>query len=89
MSKFGKTDVFKTNKNYKNQKLTIKMKNGWKITKVYVQKKSGSYTTERVNKSSYSKKISLTNNNGYVYVYCYNEKTNVSEMLEIRDSSWY
>ena len=88
-SKFGKTDVFKTNKNYKNQKLTIKMKNGWKITKVYVQKKSGSYTTERMNKSSYSKKISLTNNSGYVYVYCYNEKTKVSECLEIRDASWY
>ena len=88
-SKFSKTDVFKTNKNYKNQKLTINMKNGWKITKVYVQKKSGSYTTERMNKSSYSKKISLTNNSGYVYVYCYNEKTKVSEMLEIRDASWY
>ena len=88
-SKFGKTDVFKTNKNYKNQKLTIKMKKGWKITKVYVQQKSGSYTTERMNKSSYSKKISLTNNSGYVYVDCYNEKTNVSETLEIRDASWY
>ena len=60
-----------------------------KITKVYVQKKSGSYTTERMNKSSYSKKISLTNNSGYVYVYCYNEKTKGSEMLEIRDSRWY
>ena len=88
-SKFSKTDVFKTNKNYKNQKLTIKMNKGWKITKVYVQKKSGSYTTERMNKTSYSKKISLTNNSGYVYVYCYNEKTKVSECLEIRDASWY
>ena len=70
-------------------KLTIKMNKGWKITKVYIQKKSGSYTTERMNKTSYSKKISLTNNSGYVYVYCYNEKTKVSECLEIRDASWY
>ena len=88
-SKFSKTDAFMTNKNDKNEKLTIKMNKGWKITKVYVQKKSGSYTTERMNKTSYSKKISLTNNSGYVYVYCYNEKTKVSECLEIRDASWY
>lgn len=91
-SKFKNTDVYRTNKGYKNQTLNIKMNKGWKISSVYVYKGGGSSANKRYNvnnKSSFSKKITVSNDYGYVYVSCYNEKTKISEWLEIRTSKYY
>ncbi len=88
-SKFNKIDVLRTNKAFKNQKLDIKLKNGWKITRVHVTSGTGSYNNYKVNNSSFSKKITLSNNYGYIYVYCYNEKTKVNECLQIVTSKRY
>ena len=73
----------------KKQKLDIKLKSGWKISSVHVTSGTGSYNNYRVNKSSFSKKITVSNNYGYIYVYCYNEKTKVSECLQINTSTRY
>lgn len=88
-SKFNQVDVLKTNKAYKNQKLDIKLKNGWKISSVHVTSGTGSYKNYKVDKSSFSKKITLSNNYGFLYVYCYNEKTKVSECIQINTSTRY
>ena len=89
LSKFNKNDVLRTNKAFKKQKLDIKLKSGWKISSVHVTSGTGSYNNYRVNKSSFSKKITVSNNYGYIYVYCYNEKTKVSECLQINTSTRY
>ena len=89
LSKFNKNDVLRTNKAFKKQKLDIKLKSGWKISSVHVTSGTGSYKNYRVNKSSFSKKITVSNNYGYIYVYCYNEKTKVSECLQINTSTRY
>ena len=81
--------TFTTNKAFKKQKLDIKLKSGWKISSVHVTSGTGSYNNYRVNKSSFSKKITVSNNYGYIYVYCYNEKTKVSECLQINTSTRY
>lgn len=89
LSKFNKNDVLRTNKAFKKQKLDIKLKSGWKISSVHVTSGTGSYNNYRVNKSSFSKKITVSNNYGYIYVYCYNEKRrflNVCRLIHLQDT---
>ena len=89
-SKFNKINVIGTNKAFKNQKLDVKLKDGWKIRSVHVTSGTGSYSDyNSINKSSFSKKITVSNNYGYIYVYCYNEKTKVNECLQIVTSKRY
>lgn len=79
-SKFSRTDVYRQTKTFKNQTLSVKMKSGWKITKVSVYN-NGSYKGYTVNSSKFSKKITLNKTSGAVYIYCTNSKTGVSECL--------
>lgn len=81
-SKFNKNDIYRQNKAFKQQTLSIKAKSGWKITKVSVYN-NGSYKGYTVNKSKFSKKITLNGAYATVYVYFTNAKTGVSECLTL------
>lgn len=79
-SKYAKVDQYKKAPKVKNQTLSLKAKKGWEIRSVYVN--NGSSTSSyRVNKSSFSKKISLTGKYSYVSIGLYNSKTKVLEYL--------
>ena len=90
--KFGKknlTSQFKNNTvyhkrgtNFNNQNLQVNLKNGWKITSIYISNGNKRQNIQ-VNAAKFSKKITLKGKNSYCYIYCKNDKTKVSEVLSI------
>lgn len=78
-SKFAKYNFY-TGKRFKKQTLSLKAKKGWKISDVYLY--NGKSTKHyAVNKSSFSKKISLTKKYSSIQVTMYNSKYKLREFL--------
>lgn len=87
--KFNRNNEYRQGKNIERQTLNIRAKKGWMITKVEVYS-DGAGKTWRVNKSSFSKKITLSGTYGAaVYVYVKNAKTGISERIIFRKSGGY
>lgn len=86
-SKFKNTDTYKQSKTYKKQTLSVKMNSNWKIRSVYVHSGNTTKSYTGINKSSFSKKITMSKNYDYVDIYCYNTKTGVNEVLTIYKTS--
>lgn len=87
-SKFNKDDEYRQKKDFKKQTLNIKVKKDWIITSVSVYS-DGSSNTYRVNKSSFSKKITLSGKySATIYVYVKNAKTGVSEHMIFQKSNY-
>ena len=87
-SKFKNTNTVKTKSKFSKKKLAVKMNSGWVIKYVSVYNGGGKSSLYTVNGTSFSKTISLTYNYGSVYVSCYNNKTKVTELMEIRYSNY-
>lgn len=81
-SKFSKDDAYRQKKAYKNQTLSLKAKSGWTIRTVIVYNASKS-KVYKVNKSSFSKKVSLDSSYGYAVATCYNSKTKITEYITL------
>ena len=81
-SKYAKNDDYRLNKKVSKKKLSIKANAGWKIRSVYVVNGSTRKSYTWLDKTSFSKKITLSKvNNAYVYVVMYNTKTGADETL--------
>lgn len=84
VSKFNKTDVYTQKSGHKNKILKLKAKKGWKIQSVMVLNTAPGVKFYKVNKSSFSKKITLNagvHSSGEIQVAMYNSKTKVSELV--------
>ena len=80
-SEFKNTDCYKKNgRIYKDKKLTVQVKSGWKIDCVSVYN-GGKSKIYKVNSTKFSKKITLTSKNSYISVRCVNFRTKVVEKL--------
>lgn len=80
VSKFSRDMTYRQKSSFKSQTLNLKGKSGWKIRSVSVY--NGNTTQHyTVNKTSFSKKITLSSDFSYVGVYLYNSKTKVSEYI--------
>lgn len=87
--KFNKNNEYRQEKHIERQTLSIRVKKGWKITGVSVYS-GGGCKTYRVNKSTFSKKITLNGRySAAVYVYVKNTKTGISERMIFRKSGGY
>lgn len=86
-SKFSKDDAYRQKKAYKNQTLSLKAKSGWTIRTVIVYNASKS-KVYKVNKSSFSKKVSLDSSYGYAVATCYNSKTKITEYITLYKSNY-
>lgn len=81
-SKYAKNDDYRLNKKVSKKQLSIKANAGWKIRSVYVVNGSTRKSYTWLDKTSFSKKITLSKvNNAYVYVVMYNTKTGAGETL--------
>lgn len=78
-SKFNKTDEFELKSAVKNQKLSVQLNKGWKITLVSIYNNKSKYYNVDGNK--FSKKVSLGKGYSSVYITCENEKTGVEESI--------
>lgn len=81
---FKKTNICRTaKKTYKNQKLDIKLKSGWKIRAVSVYSEGKLKNYSNINRTEFSKKVTIRGNYSYIYIQCVNEKTKITETLSI------
>ena len=80
-SKFNKVRIASSAKKISKKTLNIKAKKGWKIAWVSVYNGSSKFYT--VNKTSFSKKITLNKKGGYVMVKLTQKSTGLNESLQL------
>ena len=80
-SKFNKSKYTYTSKKISKQTLNIKAKKGWTIKNVYVYNSKGKLYN--VNKSKFSKKVTLNKKYGDIMVTMYQKSTGLTENISI------
>lgn len=83
-SDFKNTNICRiAKKTYKDQKLDIKLKSGWKINRVSIYSEGKLKSYSNINSTKFSKKITIKGNYSYIYIQCTNEKKKITEILDI------
>lgn len=90
LSKYKKDNNYQYTLSFKSKTLKLKAKKGWKIRTVYINNGGNIYNTStsrwyEVNKTSFSKKITLKNNpSTRIQVSLYNNKMNANETITLK-----